>query len=291
MGRYPFMTAVNEYMGMMDSVLAPTTWKEYERRFRKMHTDLQVIKEEGKLSTMNPRSFTEADILAYVASLRARGMKETGVSHNVDVLTALTRYVGNPVVDRAKVRYPQHFPRYKKPHHDPLPDTDRRLIIEAAAQVRDEDWRQMVAFAIAVTGICTGLRPKELRLADVGDLDIVKCAIHTDRVKGEGRYGEPRDSAIHPDGVPFLKRYLRVRAKAVASKAPLNKALFPALGDKRGDGYYSMNGVTDLRAIVKTITGVDFDMRGCRRTFGQTAIDAGVPLDSVARMMGHASSL
>jgi len=206
------------------------------------------------------------------------------------VLTALTRYAGNPVVDRAKVRFPQHFPRFKKPHHDPLPDEDRRTIIEAAGQVRDDDWMGMVAFAFAVTAICTGLRPKELRLAKISDLDLRRGTIHTEEVKGKNRYGEPRDSAIHPDGLPFIRRYARARAKAVAARSPTNDALFPALGDRGGDGHYSPNGVTELRKVVMEATGVEYDMRACRRTFGQTAIDAGVPLDAVARMMGHASS-
>lgn len=290
MGRFPFMTVANDYMELMRSVLAATTWKEYERRYRRMHEDLQGLKAAGKLSTTNPKALTEADILAYVACLRARGMKDTGVGHNIDVLTALTRFCGNPVVDRAKVRFPQHFPRFAKPKHDPIPDGDRATIIEAADRVPDADWRSMVAFGVAVTGICTGLRPKELRLAKIGDLDLRKGILHTDEVKGKGRYGEPRDSAIHPDGLLFIRRYVRARAKAVTAKAPTNDALFPAFNHRNGDGHFSPNGITDLRQIVKEATDVDFDMRACRRTFGQTAIDAGVPLDAVARMMGHASS-
>ena len=40
MGRYPFMTAANDYLEAMTGVLAPSTWKERERRLRRMNKDL-----------------------------------------------------------------------------------------------------------------------------------------------------------------------------------------------------------------------------------------------------------
>jgi integrase len=68
--------------------------------------------------------------------------------------------------------------------------------------------------------------------------------------------------------------------------------LFPSLQNlqKGHSGELSVNGTTDLRTIVKEETGVDFDLRACRRTFGQNCLDQGVPLDATSRMMGHATS-
>ena len=57
--------------------------------------------------------------------------------------------------------------------------------------------------------------------------------------------------------------------------------------DKDGDGHYSQQGLSRLRELVKADTGIDFDGRMCRRTYGQTSIDEGVPLDAVSRMLGH----
>jgi integrase len=92
------------------------------------------------------------------------------------------------------------------------------MILQCAAQVPTEDWRRMKDDAISVLGICSGLRPKELRLAKLKDLDLNNGMMHAEKINGKGRYGEPRDSAIHPDGPLFLRRYLQVRAQALMSE-------------------------------------------------------------------------
>ena len=287
MGRYPFMMTVNEYLDSMQSVLKATTWKEYDRRYRRMHRDLLALHEAGKVENVNPKKINEKDILMYLQSLRARGMRDSGVAHNVDALAALLRYVGNGVLEKARLRSPQHFPKYARSRLDPIGDDDRKAIIGAAEGVPNGDFRRMVAYGFAVAGICTGLRPGELRMARLNDLDLKRGTLHAEEVKGKDRYGEPRNAAIHPDGLPFLKRYLRARAKAIAEKAPKKDFLFPALRDIDGDGCYSQQGLSELRKLIRKETGIEFDGRACRRTYGQQAIDQGVPLDAVSRMLGH----
>jgi integrase len=155
------------------------------------------------------------------------------------------------------------------------------------------DWESMIAYGVVVTGICTGLRPKELRLAKVCDLDLKRGTIHTDHVKGEDSYGSARDSAIQLDGIPFLKRYVKARnEKLVEKKITTVEALFPAISKIRsgGDGYYSANSMTKMRVKVSQDTGVPFQLRACRRTFGQEYIDMGVSMDAVSRMMGHSTT-
>jgi integrase len=279
-------------MKVMKGALGAETWKEYDRRYRRMNKDLTALIENGEISTTNPEKFTEKDVLAYVGSLRARGMRDSGIAHNVDALSSFLRFVGNTAVDKARVRFPQHFPRYARQRLNPIANEDRRKIIDMANTVPDSDWRRQVAYAMAVTGICTGLRPKELRLAKVEDLDLQRGRMHAEEVKGKGRYGEPRNSAIHPDGLPFLRRYLEVRSRMIVNHAPNCIALFPAFKDLDygGDGFYSQQNQCVLRKIVKSETGVEFDGRACRRTYGQVSIDTGVPLDAVSRMLGHATT-
>lgn len=68
--------------------------------------------------------------------------------------------------------------------------------------------------------------------------------------------------------------------------------LFPSLQNlqKGRSGEFSVNGTTGLRTIVKEETGVDFDLRACRRTVVQVCLDQGVPLESTSRMVGHKTS-
>mgnify|MGYP003828435005 CR=1 FL=1 len=292
MGRYPFLTVALNYLNTMRGVLAVSTHSELERRMRRMDKDLTVLKDAGKIKTCNPYKLNDLDVLAYISLLRSRGLQDSGIDHNLDALVGLLRYIGNGAVDQAKRKYSQHFPHSRKARLAPISDSDRRAIIEAAGKVPDKDWRRMLAYALCVSAICSGLRPKELRFAKAQDLNIARQVFHAEEVKGKGRYGEPRDACIHPDGLAFLRRYLRVRAKKLEKERIITDLLFPAIQDikKKGDGSFSINGTTMLRTIVMRETGVKFDLRACRRTYGQVGIDDGVELDTVSIMLGHANT-
>lgn len=289
MSRYPFRAAVNDYLGVMEYAYADSTFKEMRRRLTRMEKDFRELYDAGKIQTMNPAEFNDLYIISYIGLLRGRGMQDGGVDHNIDALSSLLGFIGNMAVDRARKRFPQHFPHSGQEMQDPISDEDREKIINYASQVPNEDWRRMLAYAMTVTGICTGLRPQELRPAKLEHLNLDKGTMHTDEVKGKQRYGKARDTAIHPDGIPFLHRYLKARAMALEKEYLVTDLLFPSLQNlQRGrEGRFSTNGTTDLRSIVKRETGVEFDFRACRRTWGQVAIDDDVPVDAVSRMMGH----
>lgn len=292
MGRYPFLNAANQYLKAMKGLLAETTWSEYERRLRRMDKDFRTLVETNVIDNYNPWKMTDKEILAYLKLLKAKGMKPSGISHNVDLLNSMLRFIGNGSMDMTRMRFAQNFPKRVFQRYDPIPDKDREKIIQFANSVDDSDWQLMLGYGITIIGICTGLRPKELRLANIGDFDLIRGVIHAEHVKGEGKYGEPRDTGIHPDGIPFLKRYVKVRAQKISKEAPTCEALFPAIQDikKGGDGYFSQNSLTVLRAKVIAQTGVRYDSRACRRTFGQKNVDMDVPIDSVSRMMGHSTT-
>ena len=127
-----------------------------------------------------------------------------------------------------------------------------------------------VAYGLTVTAICTGLRPKELRLDNISDLDLKNGTLHADHVKGKDSYGTATDTAIQPDSIPFLKRYVKVRNEKLAKMYLTNvEAMYPAIQDmqKGRDGYFASNSLTKLRARVTEDSGIAFDRRACRRTF------------------------
>ena len=75
----------------------------------------------------------------------------------------------------------------------------------------------------------------------------------------------------------------------VSRYAPGNEALFPAL-QNQADEFHSTNGLECLEQMVEKEVGTRFDLRACRRTFGQSCIDEKAPLDSVSLVMGHGST-
>jgi integrase/recombinase XerD len=292
--KYPFMRDALAYLRSVVEVFAPSTLKETERRLRRMNKDLVSLKESGTIDNIATYALREKDILAYLKLLRSRGLHDSGICHNVDTLSSVMRFIGNPAMERARAKHRQHFPKRGSKRYDPIPTDGRQKIIGCANKMSDNDWYLMVAYGLAVTAICTGLRPKELRLATICDyLDLNRGTLHTQHVKGEGSYGNARDSAIHPEGIPFLRRYVKARDDWLAKEGLTRvEAMFPAIQNihKGGDGHFASNSLTKLRARVTADSGVTFDLRACRRTFGQVNVNMGVPWDTVSLLMGHATT-
>lgn len=106
--------------------------------------------------------------------------------------------------------------------------------------------------------------------------------------KGEGKHGEVREAPIHPDAYPFLTRYFVARAQHVQRIGATTRALF--LGNVATDGYLATNTVRLYAQRVSDDTGIDVDLRKCRRTHGQRLVDAKVPISVVSVVMGHVST-
>ena len=63
--------------------------------------------------------------------------------------------------------------------------------------------------------------------------------------------------------------------------------MFPPL--KHDGGYISYGRIRVLKSMVEEDIGIKFDLRKCRRTFGQRALDEGQPIHDVSLVLGHAS--
>ncbi|HXZ23979.1 MAG TPA: hypothetical protein VEH08_04510, partial [Methanomassiliicoccales archaeon] len=71
---------------------------------------------------------------------------------------------------------------------------------------------------------------------------------------------------------------------------PMNQALFPAFRDREGDGYLSSNSLQKMKSLVEEQTKTKFELRACRRTFGQNLIDQGASVESVSILLGHCTT-
>jgi integrase/recombinase XerD len=289
MGRYPFLTWAMKYLESVGPGYARTTNVELERRYRNMDRELRRLFESGKITTNNPEKISADDVLAYVNHQKNKGLKESGILHNLGPLNNLLSYAGNPAVTVFKQRYRSFVPKKRMLRYPALNDQEVHRIVSLSEQVKENDWRRLQAYALVILAISSGLRNKEIRLCKVTDLDVKNWVIIAEHVKGEGTYGQARLIAIRQEAVGILEKYLRVRMKKVMENCPDNLALFPALRD-REDGYFSSNGIRMLKSIVEKEVGLKFDLRACRRTYGQKFIDEGLPVESVSVLMGHSTT-
>lgn len=287
MGRYPFLTFAREYLDIAGDLFAPATLKELDRRLRRMARDLEFLREQDAIDTTDPRKMSEKDISGYLGLLRSRGLAESGQAHNLSALRAILLFCGNPILDRMKIRYASMLPRRRSQRYPPMQQSEIEAIYEKASTI--DSWDRLRAYAAVVLALNTGLRNKELRLARIGDLDMNNWGMTVRHPKGEGKYGHERRVIILPPARPILLRYLRARDEEVSrSKNPLNDALFPALAG--GNCFLSSDKFCGLKRKVEAETGIRFDFRACRRTFGQNCVDQGIQIETVSLVMGHHST-
>jgi integrase/recombinase XerD len=288
MGRHPFLTAARKYLGTVGPMYAEATVKELDRRTRRMAKDFEALKTEKRIGTTDLGRMTQRDISAYIGLLRTRGLAESGQVHDISTLRALLRFCGNPVLDRMKATHGHMLPKRRDARLPPVSQSVVDRILRMASKA--DSWPKLQAYALVLMALGGGLRTKELRLARINDLDVNEWVFTVQHPKGEGRYGAVRGVPIRPQVRPTTRRYVAARAEMVSRYTPNNEALFPTLQNQGGDAFHSTDGLECLKKIVEKEVGARFDLRACRRTFGQSCIDDKASLDSVSLLMGHGST-
>ncbi len=289
MGRYPFTDCLNEYLPAEDGHLSDETLATTKRRLRQIGKIFHQLKGDGKVSSDNPRKISEKDIDIFVGYRKKSGVKNTTIQKDLSYLSKLFVYFDNDSVNRFKVRYPSHVPKTNHIRLPPMEDEIVEMIIERASIIDVEDWKLMEAYGLVTVAICTGLRAKELRLLSVHNVIIDEngAKIFAERVKGEGSYGQARWVPVHIDGVEILSRYLVARRIKLNSCGKDEDALFPPIFND--GGFLSYKSIRIFKTHVETDIGERFDLRKCRRTFGQRAVNEGQDFHNVSLAMGHTS--
>ena len=280
-----------KYVQAMDRRYAPLTKEAMIRRYKRMDKDVDYLYKTGVINNVSPVSMTKEEVYNYLAYRMNLGVSDSEMDHEIAAMKSVFNYCGNKAMDEALAAYPNLKPKKRS---ERLPTMSYELvnkIMECAMSVDPSDWRMMRGFAIPIWALATGMRAKELILCDIDDIN-VNGTMWTAKVmhpKGEGSYGKPRITIVDPQMYPFLLNYFKCRAEYVADRGLTTRALFPG-GNSEG-GYMQGNTVRNLKNIAVAEVGVDFDLRICRRTFGQRLIDAGVSIEVVSKLMGHKNTV
>jgi integrase len=158
------------------------------------------------------------------------------------------------------------------------------------ATERIEGWTGDVAKFVISIYAYTGLRLSELRRAKREDLDTKVWALKVSHPKGEGSYGQFRIVPIPSPIRSIVEQFLGARSVMLARKGLLE--VEPLIPRMNGDpnSYYSANHFETISRQMREASGIDFDFRTLRRTYGQTLLNKGVQLQSVSLMLGHATT-
>jgi integrase/recombinase XerD len=287
MGRYPWLNVAEEYLAKRRGFLAKSTYEEWERKMRYTNRVLVKLRAQGKVSTTSPYDLKQEDISAYLEWARAKGIQSSTLEKYLFLMAKLCAYAGNPVFERMKAAG-ESLPRKAPKDLHSLSPEDMERITNKASEI--EGWYGDVCRFIVAMYPYSGLRPSELRLAQIDDLDTKRWRIWVRHPKGEGKYGRQRHAPILPPArqavLEFLKcREERLRKLGVAKATPLIPARHQG-----GVGFYSQTRFRGLKAMLE-LPDVPFSLKTFRDTFCQMNIDLDPNLLSdISVSMGHTTT-
>jgi len=288
MGKYPFKDFAEEYLEKAKTSYSDETYRNRERRYRRMNAFVVDLREKKLISTSSPKQFTEKDIEVIIRE-DSKNHSPADMVHEINALNKLCRFCGNYVVEPCLDRNPELRPKHKNgKRKSSMSDETYQAILEKGLSVNPADFIRIRAYALVLLCIDTGTRNKEIRLAEVNDIDTRAWTFDIIHVKGEATYGEERIVPIRKEIRPVVERYLKARTKWIFDNRCASKALFPSNSSE--DGFLCGNSLRRMKDLVQQDLQIRFDLRECRRTFGQRYIDQNLELSSVSVLMGHSST-
>jgi integrase len=291
MGCCPFVTAMNALLDETAPYYAKATQDERRRKLRRIYRILKVLRETGAIETTSPVKVSESDIGAFVGWLKANLDATTG-AHYLKFLDEVLQSVGNNVISRLRVKRRNLMPRVTAKSIRIVSSDSMEVLLSGDWSLEDP-WWNAVAKVVLVLYAHTGLRPTELRLAKLKDLDIHRGEICVSSPKGMSRWADGTEvSPIMPGYEHILSEYLVQRAEILKEAGvPYCEALFPFVTKgKRKVCYWSQPMWGKLKAHIELASGIRFRWKDFRPTLAQSCKDAGAPIEAISKVLRHSSS-
>jgi len=268
--RFPYVVLLKEYTTALatGNVLGPDSLDVRSRTLRHVFQVLLDLRDAGRIDTLDPRHFMKKEIDAL-----SQWMADKSTGYQAKLWTAIESFLlycenGILKVLETKMQWTRPDPTYTPQDvkdEDWLRDTLRRL--DGLEGWQTTATRFVVAFMFG-----TGLRPKELRLADLKDLDAnrwVFRVMHPKKVRGAIVGAE---LAIYADTRVHVADFLAAREKHLLELG-INPASVTALIPSERGKHYSDVGFRNIRIDTFRKAGVTGDFRVLRRTHEQLLMD------------------
>jgi len=194
----------------------------------------------------------------------------------------------NTVLDTMRRMRHVHLPKAVDEEPESLDEVDLMQLRTTAAGW--DGWRGSVARLLVSLLPDTGLRPKEVRLAKLADVDLRRERIRVSAPKGEGSWASKhRDAPLSAAARAGLADFFVEREKYLEGKScdwliPLWTEPEPYVW---AIGPWSDQTMRKLAADLREKSGVQFSWKMMRSTFGQRLVDRGLPLEQTSVAMRH----
>jgi integrase/recombinase XerD len=292
LGRYPWIPCANAFLESIKPYYAPTTQRTMKRGLRAIGGAFQELRQQGLVTTTDPRRMTQGDIEAFLRWMRERktrngiGLKPPTQANYMEYLSAVLLKYDNYVMDRMRKL---HYVRFA---HKVAPEV-KVLSMDDIERIRDSirdmpGWDGDVARFIVPMYAHSGLRRSELRRARLTDLDTAHWTLRVAHPKGEGNWACEGTSIVLRPAWNAVADFLVARKRYLASNGiPECEMLIPRVSKDGKAGYWTDGMWGKLKDDVQKRSGIPFRIQYLRASFGQIAKDRGVSIESVSRALRH----
>ena len=280
MGRHPYVVAMRAYLDGIQSTVGKATLRERESKLLYL---LEVML-ELRLNT-DPRTMDKEEIDGLVRWMRERSLGLAYQAKLWQYMRGLLAFVGNGILDVMKARGQWRPP---KRAYRPIAVKDDGWFVAIVSKLANETgWRPRMVLAATAIYYHTGLRPKELRLAAINDLDLRPWTITVRHPKGEGTWAvEGEKVRLFPNVRPFVLDYLDNRLGRLGELGLDSASVEPLFPNEKG-GYYSEPGWRVARYKVFRSFGIEANYKVLRASFAQRLKDHGAPIENVSAALRH----
>jgi integrase len=288
--RYPLQSAVKKHLANRELRVKPITLANERRILLHMVVVLENLKVKNPDFITNPWKMGRKEIRRFLDELNESEHPLEGetIEKQIRYLDCLLKSCGNRVIDEMKSDSPRLFPKRKSKPIRHLSERQLEIIQKAANQV--EGWNGAIMRLMSTFYPGTGVRPSELRLAGLEDLDTHNWTFRVRHPKGEGSYGDRRMVFIMPFARRAVLAFLKERQEHLNSLGLKSaKYLIPRIGRGK-ESIYSANHFRNLKDQLKKATGITFQIKDFRSTFASLTVKKNPTLMlDVSKQLGHSS--
>jgi site-specific recombinase XerD len=227
------------------------------------------------------KDVTKEDVFMVVDYMRRNNYAVQTMKGYICALRRICMYHDNPVPLATKIRWPQDM----RPSVDWLTQDEAQKLIDCPKTPMQE--------MVIHLELCMGLRRIEVARLRLSDIDLKRKYVTV-----TGKADKLRLVPFHPDTGTVLSHYMAFRnalVKVAVSKDPMTEVPDNLIiwGKGRELSAYSQKKLTGFDKQIKALVpqvGIKFSNHTLRRTFGRTMYRCGVPLATIAKLLGHEST-
>ena len=227
------------------------------------------------------KDVTKDDVFKVLDFMRRNNYAVQTMKGYICALRRICMHHGNPAPQTTKIRWPQDM----RPSVDWLTQDQAQKLIDCPKTPMQE--------MVIHLELCMGLRRIEVARLRISDIDSKRKYMTV-----TGKADKLRLVPFHPDTGAVLSHYMGYRnalvkvavSKDPSAEVPDNLIIWGKGAQLSAYSQVKLTGFDkQIKALIPQI-GIEFSNHTLRRTFGRTMYRCGVPLATIAKLLGHEST-